>query len=210
MQKTMSQSFGRIQLNNWMASIDINCDRFLDVGGSQLPCEKKFRKWNVKEYKILDLPQPHECQRKPDIECDLNKKIYSLHDFKTEPPTLLKDYFDVAFCGEVSEYLWNPVMAFENINLLLKKGGILYMSFHFIYPIHGPILNGFCQDFIRYTPFGIKKLLEETGFEIAEMKARVSHQPKHLFDFFQSEEMRPMKNYKYHHEVGHMVKAIKK
>jgi len=196
-------SFGRIQLNNWMAKIDIDCERFLDIGGSQLPASKRFKSFEVKEYKILDLSVPHECKQKPDIEMNLNYAKYAWIDEKYEK-------FDIAFCGEVSEYLWDPVFALKNINYFLKQDGILYMSFHFIYPIHGPITDDGCQDFLRYTPFGIKKILEETGFEVLEMTPRVSHEPRHLFDFFQSEEMRPMKNYKYHHEVGHLVKAIKK
>ena len=47
----------------------------------------------------------------------------------------------------------------------MRRNSILYISFHFIYPAHNPTE----QDYLRYTPNGAVKLLEETGFRIIEI-----------------------------------------
>jgi SAM-dependent methyltransferase len=195
--KTMS-SQGRIQLENWFRTINVDCDRVLDVGGSQKPIKGRTKSWNVKDYKILDLVNPHENIQQPDISFDINEAM---------PMYMYDDtyYFDIVFCGEVSEYLWNPVQALKNINKFMKVGGILYMSFHFISPIHGP--EG--QDFLRYTKWGVQKLMKETGFEIVELISRVAKEPANIIALYSGEGAKPMTNYKYHNEMGYLVKAIK-
>lgn len=81
-------------------------------------------------------------------------------------PLKMYDEYDNAFCIEVTDHLWNPVVAFQNMNLLLKKGGILYLSSNFLFPHH----TGF--DCIRFTSAGLSKILKETGFEVISMKSR--------------------------------------
>jgi SAM-dependent methyltransferase len=171
----------------------------LDIGGSQLPMEKsRVKSWDVKEIKILDMQKPHACIKFPDIIADLNKEPDGeyLGNF---------NYYDIAFCLEVSEYLWNPVRAISNIANLLKQGGILYMSFHFITPIHGPL----GEDYLRYTKWGVQKIMHEAGFEIKDIVMRDTKEGNLLMDFFKRERMRPMNNYKHHNETGYLVKAIK-
>ncbi len=192
-------SYTRNQLEEWVKNIDVKADRVLDIGGSQLPIKGRTKSWDVKDYKILDLEQPHECKVKPDIITDLNDIITD----KT-----FDNYFDVAFCLEVMEYMWMPGIALNNIKHLLKKGGILYISFHFIYPMHNP--NG--KDYLRYTRWGVEKLLKETGFEIDRdfSKSRLAIDFRGLMGWFRSEKMRPSNDYYLHNEVGYLVKAIKK
>ena len=146
-------SFTRIQLEDYLKTIDVKANRVLDVGGSQNSIKGRTKSWDVKEYKILDLETPHECKQKPDIVGDLNKVALG-RDYYIN----LYEYFDTAFCLEVSEYWWNPFIALDNIKWLLKKDGILYLSTHFLYPVHNPVVD----DYLRYTPRGITKLLEET------------------------------------------------
>jgi SAM-dependent methyltransferase len=107
--------------------------------------------------------------------------------------------FDVAFCIEVSEYWWNPIQALKNIATVLKPGGILYISFHFIYPRHYPL----GRDYLRYTPEGVEKLLIETGFKIIDHLPRVSNE-----SFYGVDGMRPALEY-IHNQVGSLVKAQK-
>jgi len=189
-------SYSREQLENWIRDIKIVQGKVLDIGGSQLPILKRLKNTSlfVEEYKILDLEHPHECKEEPDIICDLNIPL-DLREFEQ-----YIDYFDVAFCIEVSEYWYNPFEALDNIFYLLRKGGILYLSTHFIYPVHNPIK----QDYIRYTPEGIKKLLEETGFEILEMTPRLLRTNISNIDG-----MRPAKDYDKHNWQGCMIKAKK-
>lgn len=145
-------SYTRKQLERWLKTIDVKADKVYDVGGDQQSIIKRVRSWDVKEYKVLDLP-----------DFDLNLEMTD---------KLIENCIqaDVVFCIEVSEYLWNPVQAMKNLNTILKKGGILYMSFHFIYTIHAP--RG--TDYLRYTPDGVEKLLKETGFSLDDAEYRYS------------------------------------
>ena len=192
----------RQKLEEWLKTIEVKAGRVLDIGGSQLLINKRVKSWEVDEALVLDLEIPHEEKFKSDIVCDLNYGLNSLSYNDTEK---VGDRFDVAFCIEVSEYWFDPMKALNTINTLLKKGGILYISFHFIYPVHNPV----CQDYLRYTPVGCEKLLEESGFKIEELEPRkMSDYPK-WFLFQNSEKMRPGKDYDMHDWAGVLIKAIK-
>lgn len=197
-------SYTRIALDNWLKAVDVNAERVLDVGGSRFPIEGRTKSWNVKEYKILDLEVPHECRQTPDIVMDLNEEQdwFGVITDKSVIDSFQK--FDVVFCIEISEYLWNPVQALQNICTLLKQNGILYLSTHFVYPVHDPSED----DYLRYTRAGIAKLLEKTGFKIEEIKMRPALS-REMIDFYGEQRMRASKHYKFHSEVGHLIKARK-
>lgn len=202
-------SYFRQQLESWLSNLDVNADRVLDIGGGALPVKDRVRSWNVKEYKILD-NELEEMKQKPDIVEDLNSNI-------TFPSEMI-DYFDTIFCLEVFEYIWDPYRALSNINAYLKPGGILYNSFPFVYPHHNP--KG--KDYLRYTRWGVEKLLKETGFEIEEIIARTQKieidyeqdppQPKQsdIKDWYNDQKMHPIKHWPGHNEIGYIVKARKK
>lgn len=194
-------SFTRTQLEFWLSTIHIDCNRFLDIGGAQLEADKRFGSLKYKEKKVLDLPNPHQTNHPVDIALDLNEYIDINKMFEYIAPF---GEFDVAFMGEVSEYFWNPVQAFKNINNLLKIGGILYFSTHFIYPVHSPLDD----DSLRYTRNGIIKILNKTGFKIEEIRGRTweSLEPISLF---RSQGMRPSKIYNLHGEIGNLIKCSK-
>jgi len=191
-------SYTRQQLENWLKKIDVKTDKVLDVGGAQNPIKGRTKNWNVKDYKILDLKQPHHSKTEIDFVWDINNWIEN-----SGRENEIED-FDIVFCLEVSEYLWDTASAFNNLNWFLKKGGILYISFHFLYPHHNP--EG--KDYLRYTKWGVEKLLKETRFKIDEIIPRLAENigPNALYI---AEEMRPSKEYKGHDEVGYLVKAIK-
>ena len=111
-----------------------------------------------------------------------------------------KESQDVIFMIEVLEYIWNPVQCFRNIYLLLKPGGICYFSAHFTYPVHNPVE----QDYLRYTPRGCQKLLEETGFKIEDIEPRLITQ-----DITRIDGMRPAKKYDKHNWSGCLIKCRK-
>ena len=206
-------SYSRQQLESWLKTIDVKADKVLDIGGSQLPIKGRIKSWDVKECKILDIEEPHECKVKPDIVWDLNNPSITIDEEEVSmeycwkiDETLAKyrNDFDTAFCIEVSEYWYNPFEALKNINFFLKKGGILYLSTHFIYPVHNPVE---C-DYLRYTRAGIIKLLEESGFKIDEIEAR-KIKSCWLLDWFEAEKMKFAKRYNKHNEIGHLIKAVK-
>lgn len=205
----MASSYSRQQLEGWLKRIEVPAmSKVLDVGGSQNPIQKRLgNKGEGSEYKILDLEVPHECKQKPDIIFDINEAGGRISD----------NYFNVIFCLEVTEYLWNPLQAFKNFNEWLDVGGLLYLSSHFIYPQHEP----FEEDCLRYTPKGIEKLLKKAGFEIIENTPRICRQQeiedstlKGNFNtniLFSLEGMRPSKNSNAHHfVVGNLIIARRK
>lgn len=152
----MSSSY-RLELNKWLAGLDVKADRVLDIGGSQEPVKGRTKSWDVKEYLIADLPNPHKDSPKPDVEIDLN--------YQTSAEG---NQFDVIFCLEVFDYVFNPMAAFSTISSYLKLGGTAWISFPSIYPNHQPIED----DALRYFPGGIRKLADTAGLTVEEMIPR--------------------------------------
>ena len=172
----------RQQLENWLKTIDVK-GTVLDVGGVAIPVKGRTKSWDVSDYKILD-------HHKADYTKDINYSIKEVPEF------------DIAFCLEVMEYVWNPTMALCNMHNLLKSGGILYISFHSLFPHHDPEK----RDYLRYTKRGIEKLLKETAFQIEEIVPRITSNPIALKEFCESES----KVYRYRNEIGYLVKAKNK
>ena len=202
----------RQQLEAWLKQIDIK-GSVLDIGGSQNPIKGRTKTWNATEYKILDLKQPHECRQNPDyigniedsqdIQWDIFKDRCIWDKAFWPEPNYHFDAFDNVFMLEVSEYLINPLLALDNINKLLKKDGLFYSSWHFIYPQHPP--KGL--DYLRYTPDGVEKLLTETGFEILEHIPRRT-EVVDLKEVWSAEKMRGWKDFD-NKIIGSLVKARK-
>jgi len=144
-------SIYRESLEKWLRELDISSEWAIDVGGAQQSLPKRVKSWDVKNYLIADLPNPHRANEKIDIEIDLNKcnrTNKSLMNYK--------GMADRVFCFEVFEYIYNPMFAMESLSFMLKKGGKLYLSAPFYYPVHEPIED----DCLRYTEQGLKKLAE--------------------------------------------------
>lgn len=186
-------SRSREQLNEWLNQIEVNCDKCLDVGGSQLSIKGRTKSFNVKEYKILDLESPHDMRIEPDIKLDLNKNKL-LNEYKNS--------FDVLFCIEIMEYWYDPATALETLNYLMKPNGIMYISAHFVYGQHPP--KG--TDMLRYTPEGIEKLLAVAGFKILEHKYRHGNR---LLEMFYKEDKMKISSGVDHSIIGSMIKAQK-
>ena len=188
----------RRQLEDWLKQIDVKADRVLDVGGAQLPIKKRVKSWDIGHwYKIIDLEIPHEGEE-PDHSFDLNIPFRNfMGGFNA----------DIIFCLEVMEYIWNPVVAMENMRSGLIAGGILYISFPFLYPHHNP--KGL--DYMRYTRWGAEKLLTEIGFKIIKNTPRIATEAGliELSSFYGYEGMRSAAGFDGHDEIGYLIKAIK-
>ena len=201
-------SYYRQQLESWLEKIDVKADRVLDVGGGALSVKSRVKSWDVKEYKILD-NESEEMKYMPDIVYDLNKRIEC--DCGYSSKHIIGCYaqyqksFDIVFCLEVFEYIWNPYEAVRNLWWMLKPGGVLYISFPFVYPHHNP--EG--HDYLRYTQWGALKLLKKAGFNVVEVNSRVETCGL-LNQFYSLEKMHPAKKFDGHHDIGYMIKAIKK
>ncbi len=172
----MSSSY-RLELNKWLSNLDVKADVVLDIGGAQEPLKGRTKTWNVKEYLIADLPQPHKDSPKPDIELDLNSHSSGL-----------ENQYDLIFCLEVFDYVFDPVNAFEIIELGLNKGGTAWITFPSIYPLHQPVED----DALRYMPAAIQKLAKAVGLEILQMIPR-RPETNALQNFFSIERLRAAK-----------------
>lgn len=189
----------RIQLENWLKTIDV-IGSTLDIGGAQHNIKGRTKSWNCNNYKIMDLEKPHQGEL-PNIvfNIDARNEIDDANVRYLERP----DWgWDNIFCIEVMEYILNPRDALMNMNELLQEGGLLYISFHFIYPEHLP----FGTDMLRYTPSGVVKLLETTGFEIIENVPRIAK-----VDFTDAWSIEGMRGWKEFDTsiIGNIIKAKK-
>ncbi len=183
----------------WIANKDVS-GKVLDIGGAQEPLKGRIGQQFETTFDILDLPKPHEEKVKADVVWDLNLP------FQGNSGRFYEAY-DVVACLEVTEYFWNPVVAIANMAYFLKKGGRLLISFHFLYPVHAP--EGL--DYLRYTEYGAKRLLEICGFEIVDFTHRMAGDYKvYPWDVFNSaEKTHPLKRYD-HRKIGCLIEAIKK
>ena len=191
----------RVQLETWIKTKKVS-GKVLDIGGSQLPINDRIQHTKDTEFKILDLAVPHEQKQKADLIGDLNIKFEEDNPFELSSH---RETFDYAICLEVSEYWYDPLTALRNINKLLKRGGTLFISFHFIYPVHNPIN----EDMLRYTRQGAIRLLEKAGFEVVHVQPRYGAEGN-LRLLYLREQMRPAKGYDFHDQVGNLIEAKKK
>jgi SAM-dependent methyltransferase len=186
----MSSSY-RLEMDKWLATVDVKAKTVLDIGGSQLPIKGRTNSWEADSYLIADLPDPHVDSPKPDVVLDLNSD------------ELVYDSFELIFCLEVFDYVWNPVQAFEHIENMLDEGGTAYVTFPFAYPTHQPIQD----DALRYTEFGVQKLADYAGLKIVNIIRR-RPETNLLQTYYSAERMRAAKHYD-HAVTGWIVEFTK-
>lgn len=172
----MSSSY-RMELDKWLGQLDVKADRVLDIGGSQLPVKGRTKSWDVNEYLIADLPEPHVGSPKPDIEIDLNMDM--------DTNLVIGEDYDLIFCLEVFDYVWSPKDAMQRIACELDYSGTAWVTFPSFYPLHQPIED----DALRYMPGGIKKLADSVGLTIKQMIPRRTETDA-IYRAFKTERMR--------------------
>lgn len=183
-------SLYRQQLEMWLGEIEIEGKSVLDIGGGQLNIGKRVHVWRPSEYVILD----NDAQYNPDIFADLNVEIK------------VDKKFDVLFCLEVFEYIYDPVTAHKNLFNFLNQGGVAYVSYPTLYPLHNP--PGI--DYLRYTKNALEKYMTIAGFKTWEISPRrATEGMSSLADFYSFERMRPIKGTPEIYDTGYCVKMIK-
>lgn len=186
-------SFYKQQLNDWKRTLDVKADVVFDIGGAQDPMKGMTNSWDVRDYKIIDLPVPHVEKVHPDIEWDMN-------DLMPNAPQA-----DLILCLGVSDYIINPNIFMENIKNMLKDDGVAWVEFPFVYPIHNPIEEEGC----RYSEGCIRRLAKQAGLVIEEI---IYKRPKpgntKLLEFYREDGMRAAKGVD-HNVTGYIVKLTK-
>ena len=94
-----------------------------------------------------------------------NVEIIGLDIYKTATVTILCDahnlkfsdsYFDLVICQAVLEHVQSPKRVVNEINRVLKAGGVVYSEIPFLQPVHE-----FPHDYTRYTKEGHKQLFSD-------------------------------------------------
>ncbi|OQZ04333.1 MAG: methylase [Candidatus Brocadia sp. UTAMX1] len=127
----------------------------LDVGCGTRPYEKLF----LSATSYIGLELDTIANRK-------NKKADYFYDGTTFP--FQDNEFDSVITNEVFEHVFNPDNFLREIYRVLKPGGILLITVPFVWDEHEQPF-----DYARYSSFGLKHLLEKSGFEIIEHRKSV-------------------------------------
>jgi SAM-dependent methyltransferase len=93
------------------------------------------------------------------------KRFVSLNypDFDLCAPLGETERFDVVICEQVIEHVPDPFGAAQNLRALCNPGGHVIVSTPFLVRVHE--LYGI-HDYWRFTPRGLRTLLERTGLEV--------------------------------------------
>ncbi len=189
-------SFYRQELENYLKTLSVHAKRVLDIGGSAFPVRGRVKEFDVEKYEILDNCSEKGFENKGDW-----KDPDHIYDFNMEISDIGK--FDVIFCLEVFEYVYDPITALENIKKCLSKDGKAIITFPFVYPVHQPV----DLDSIRYTENGIMRIMRRVGLKIDKITARNTPHGQLLMDFYMADKMHPAKHYPHHSVLGWIVEV---
>jgi SAM-dependent methyltransferase len=91
-------------------------------------------------------------------------------EFDLCAPLQTPERFDVVICEQVIEHVIDPRAAAENLRRLATPGGHVIVSTPFLVRIHELPAYGL-PDYWRFTPRGLRSLLEGAGLEVAAIGA---------------------------------------
>lgn len=192
-------SYYKQQLNDWVNTLEVKGKVLFDIGGAQNPLKGRTKSWDVEDYKIVDLAEPHVTLQAPDLAQDFNFEL---------DKEVFKDYLgkvDNIYCLGVFDYVINPNIAMQNMYDLMSDGGKAWVEYPFIYPRHNPKE----YDGLRYTESSIRNLAKQTGFEVTDIWYR---RPKpengHLLAFYSVDGMRAADGVD-HNVTGFIVELTK-
>lgn len=125
----------------------------VDLGCGTQPYKDDISKLGCK-YVSVDWSNSYH-QGKPDFVADLNVGVD------------LPDCFaDSVITFSVIEHLHRPARLVEEAFRILKPSGKLYMQVPFQWAVHEAP-----YDYVRFTKYGLQKILEDAGFEYIEIQA---------------------------------------
>lgn len=191
-------SLYRCQIEDWLRSQSFTADQVLDIGGGDGKTNR-LAKIEAGRYLVLD----NNRESKPDFFHDLNEFAHPSDIFAVERTP----YFDLIFCMNVMEYIWNPYNAMANIYHWLIPGGTVVMNFPLLYPLHNPI----GIDYLRYTHEWVDKIFHQrfkySQVELYPLQATAGQAA--LNEFYSLEKMHRRKHDDSWLELGTIIKARK-
>ncbi len=185
-------------LVSYLKERSYKADQVLDVGGGDTSITKYT---NVEANRVLTL----------DINGDFNPNyIHDLNDFG-HPEDIFaierNPHFDLIFCMNVFEYIWNPYNAISNLYTWLAPDGRLVVNFPFLYPLHNPV----GVDYLRYTHEWVEKMFRER-FRFSSVNINIIEATAGAADlqrFYHDEKMHHRKGDSSWKEIGCVVEAVK-
>lgn len=143
-------------IKEWLGNLAFVDQEIVDWGSGSKPAMRYINHKNCHFTTVDNAPGiPQDRKGKYHVDADISLPIY------VDPKTLKK--FDIAFCIEVLEHVEDPQQLMVNIYNNLKPGGYLYLSAPFKYDIHAEV------DYWRFTPNGLRLLLEQNGFQVVSI-----------------------------------------
>lgn len=96
------------------------------------------------------------CLSKLFVTIDINRHVYPQINADTHRLPFHDSSIDMIIANNVIEHCVNAPQAVKEMHRVLKKGGVIYFTIPFLYPVHESP-----QDYIRYTEFGLRKLFQQ-------------------------------------------------
>lgn len=186
------------QVVDFLKARNYKARQVLDVGGGDTGIRKYT---NVETNRLLVLDNNDKF--KPDFIHDLNEFKHPDEIFATER----NPQFDLIFCMNVFEYIWNPYNAVANLYTWLETDGKLVINFPFLYPMHEPAGT----DYLRYTHEWVQQMFQSKfKFSTIDIHMCTSTKGKELLKaFYINEKMHMRKNDDSWNIIGCIVEVIK-
>jgi ubiquinone/menaquinone biosynthesis C-methylase UbiE len=121
--------------------------RLLDVGCGSKPYREVFAPYVSEHVGVDHADSPHGLES-----VDVAATAYDI--------PLPSHSFDTVLMSELLEHLEAPGMALAEAHRLLAPGGWVILTTPFMWVVHEQP-----RDFFRYSPYGLRYLLEQAGFE---------------------------------------------
>jgi SAM-dependent methyltransferase len=126
--------------------------KLVDIGCGKKPLAPIFRPYVTHHIGVDHAETPHGVET-----LDIVATAYDI--------PLPAGSADTILMSAVLEHLERPADALSECYRLLRPGGHAIISAPFQWPIHEAP-----RDFYRYSPFGLRYLLEEAGFQVVEIQ----------------------------------------
>jgi 2-polyprenyl-3-methyl-5-hydroxy-6-metoxy-1,4-benzoquinol methylase len=155
--RSLLGTFENFRLTNNLIDVGCGDGKFLDLA--------KEKKWNVYGTEYID----RFIERCTEAGIKMHRGKYS-------PLNYTENIFDVLIWIEVIEHINNPVQEILNFKKNLRPGGIVYLTTPNFNSLSRRLLNEkwnvifYPEHLCYYTPTTLRKLFEQNGFRLIELK----------------------------------------